>query len=164
MDINLGQIILQALNFGLLLFLLTKFLYRPIVKTMTDRTDKIAAGVKAAEDSIVEREKLAAQKQQALTSAQAQAAAVLDQARQEAEQAGKDIVAQAQAAAQTQAQKQYQLIQEKITKERLELKRSVSDLVVKATQAVLKDSLTPTHQKTIIDHQISNLKHLKTSS
>ena len=164
MDINLGQIILQALNFGLLLFLLTKFLYRPIVKAMTDRTDKIAAGLKAAEDSIVEREKLAAQKQQALTSAQAQAAAVLDQARQEAEQAGKDIVAQAQAAAQTQAQKQYQLIQEKITQERLELKRSVSDLVVKATQAVLKDSLTPTHQKTIIDHQISNLKHLKTSS
>ena len=163
MDINLGQIALQLLNFGLLVLLLTKFLYRPIVKSLDDRTKKIQAGLKAAEDSLAERAKLEIQKQQALIKAQKQAAAILDQSRQDADRAGKDIVAQAQTAAQKAAQKQYQLMEEKIIQERHQLKQDIAKLVVDTTKAVLAGSLTKTHQQTIINHQIQKLKSLPKS-
>ena len=47
--INWQLLIVQAINFGLLLFVLWYFLYTPILKIIDDRQKKIADGVKTAE-------------------------------------------------------------------------------------------------------------------
>ena len=47
--INWQLLIVQAINFGLLLFVLWYFLYTPILKLIDDRRKKIADGVKTAE-------------------------------------------------------------------------------------------------------------------
>ena len=47
--INWQLLIVQAINFGLLLFILWYFLYTPILKLIDDRQKKIAEGVKTAE-------------------------------------------------------------------------------------------------------------------
>src|SRR3989344_406611 len=47
--INWHLLLVQAINFGLLLFVLWYFLYTPILKLIDDRRKKIADGVKTAE-------------------------------------------------------------------------------------------------------------------
>ncbi len=47
LDIRL--LLIQALNFGILLFVLWRFLYGPVLKMIDDRREKIAEGVTKAE-------------------------------------------------------------------------------------------------------------------
>lgn len=46
-------LVAQAVNFGILLVVLTYVLYKPIMKTLDERRAKIAQGVKDAEDAAV---------------------------------------------------------------------------------------------------------------
>lgn len=161
MQINFTQIIFQALNFGLLLFILTKFLYRPILTSLTNREKKITAGLKAAEANLQEKNRIAELKTRELIKAEQAAAAVLEAARKKAEAMGKDIVADAKIAAQNEVKKEYQRLEETIQTERTKLQGEISRLVVDTTRSVLADTLTPKDQQAIVNHQIAQLRHLK---
>lgn len=47
--IDLSLLIAQAINFGVLLVVLTYFLYKPVLKTLEERREKVAKGVENAE-------------------------------------------------------------------------------------------------------------------
>ena len=49
--INWKLLLIQAINFGLLLSILTYFLYKPILRIIDDRQRKVAEGVKTAEEA-----------------------------------------------------------------------------------------------------------------
>ena len=161
MQINFTQIIFQALNFGLLLFILTKFLYRPILKSLANRDKKIAAGLKAAEANLTEKSRIAELKTRELIKAEQAAAAVLQAAREKAEAVGRDIVADAKTAAQNEVKKEYQRLEETIHTERTKLQGEIGRLVVDTTRSVLADTLTPRDQQAIVNNQIAQLQKLK---
>lgn len=161
MEINPSQILFQIANFGLLLFVLTKFLYQPLLKLLEDRNQKIAAGLKAAEDNLKQKDQLEILKQKELIQAEAQAASILEAAHQKADQVGKSLLAEAKQATQIAIQKEYQILQEKIRAERAKLQSEVVDLVVNTTKQVLSGSLSQSEQHQIIDNQIQELNQLK---
>ncbi len=161
MEINFGQIILQAINFGLLVFLLTKFLYRPVVKLLEDRTKKIDDGLQAAEANLVERAKIEELKGKELIKAEKEAAALLEQAKDQAQTTGKKLVEEAKAAAKAEAVKEYQLFEEKMIVERGKLKAEVATLVIDTTKSMLKGALTADHQQAILQSQLKALKTRK---
>lgn len=47
--IDLSLLIAQAINFGVLLVVLTYFLYRPVLRTLEERREKVAKGVMDAQ-------------------------------------------------------------------------------------------------------------------
>jgi|TARA_B110000438_G_scaffold263755_1_gene275958 F-type H+-transporting ATPase subunit b len=49
LGINLPGLITQLISFTVLLFLLTKFLYKPVLKLLDERTEKIKKGLSDAE-------------------------------------------------------------------------------------------------------------------
>ncbi len=49
--IDARLILLQVVNFGLLMAALTYFLYKPVLKVLKDREEKIAQGIKDAEEA-----------------------------------------------------------------------------------------------------------------
>ena len=161
MEINLIQILFQALNFGLLLFILTKFLYKPVLKLLEERNQKIEAGLKAAEDNLEEKAHLEELKTKSLIKAETAAAQVLEQARKQAESTGRDIIADAKDAAQVAVKKEHELLRQQLESERLKLKGEIADLVVDTTKSVLADTLTLEQQRTIVSHQIKQLKKVK---
>ncbi|MBI4035046.1 MAG: F0F1 ATP synthase subunit B [Candidatus Chisholmbacteria bacterium] len=164
MEINLSQIALQIVNFSLLVFILTKFLYRPVIKLLQDRTKKIAAGLKAAETNLEEKNRIAELKQRELIKAEREAAVILEAARKKASDVGKDIVTEAKTAAQQEVKKEYVLLEEKIHAERKNLQAEISRLVIDTTRSILTDTLTSGQQQAIVDSQISQLKKLKVKS
>lgn len=49
--INWKLLLVQAINFGLLLFILWRFLYQPVLRMIDERREKIVKGVREAEEA-----------------------------------------------------------------------------------------------------------------
>lgn len=71
--INWKLMLVQAINFGLLLFVLNRFLYKPIMKIIDERKDKMTVGVARA----IEAEEM-------LKTAESNSAEIQDRANQKA--------------------------------------------------------------------------------
>ena len=92
-------LLIQAFNFGLLLIVLSYFLYKPILKIIDERREKIADGVRTAEAA---SRRLAEAKQEGdglIGDAAKQAETLLTEARSRAETKQKDIVGAAESRA-----------------------------------------------------------------
>ena len=97
--VNWKLLLIQAVNFGLLLAALTYFLYKPILKIIDERREKVAEGVRTAEAAA---QRLAEAKEESDTlvgQAAKQAEGLVASARLRAEEAGNEAVKEAQSRA-----------------------------------------------------------------
>lgn len=89
-------ILIQIVNFGILMVALVYFLYNPILKLLAEREEKIIAGIKDAEAAASAKASADAEKKVILSDAHADAAAVNARAKSAADATASDIVAKAQ--------------------------------------------------------------------
>lgn len=94
-----SEIILGLVAFGLLLFVLWKFVVPRFEKLYEERTDKIEGGIEKAEKAQAEAERALQQYNAQLAEARTEAAKIRDDARLEAEQIRDELRADAQAEA-----------------------------------------------------------------
>lgn len=155
LGLNLPQLIAQVANFFVLLLILRFTLYKPILKMLDERKQKIAEGLNAAEIARAEAA-------QAQTNIQAQ----LDTARKE----GQEIVAGAQTIAQRiQAEAREQSARDRDaalerarTEIQLERDRAIAELrgefagiTVSAAEKVIRQSLDRQAHQRIIDETLA---------
>jgi F-type H+-transporting ATPase subunit b len=96
LGINLPMLAAQAVNFGVLLIVLSAFVYRPLIKAMKERREKIELGIKGAElaeQKLSEAGRLGEEKVKA---AGEQALKIVGAAEDRARERGAEIVAAAQ--------------------------------------------------------------------
>lgn len=89
--------IAQVVNFLILVLVLAKFAYKPLLKAMADRQARIAGDLAAAEKERQAAEQLKRDYQQQMQEARAQAQAVIDKAVKTAEQMKQEILDEARA-------------------------------------------------------------------
>ncbi len=155
LGLNLPQLIAQVANFFVLLVILRLTLYKPILKMLDDRKQKIAEGLNAAEIARAEA-----------ASAQANIQSQLDTARKD----GQEIVANAQnvatriqADAREQATKDREAALERARNEiQLERDRAIAELrtefagiTVSAAEKVINQSLDAQAHQRIIDETLA---------
>jgi F-type H+-transporting ATPase subunit b len=155
LGLNLPQLIAQVVNFFVLLFVLRLVAYKPILKMLDERKQKIAEGLNAAE---IARAEAAA--------AQANIQEQLDVARKD----GQEIVANAQAIAtriQTDAREQSAKDREvsleraraEIQQERdraiADLRGEFADIAVSAAEKVINQSLDRQSHQRVIDETLA---------
>lgn len=90
-------VLVAIVQFLLLFFLLQKFLWGPIQKTLQSRADRIREGLENAEAAKLERTQMQAEVERVLMDARREAAALSDRAAKAAEAAAADIRVQAKA-------------------------------------------------------------------
>jgi len=161
MSIKWYQILFQIINFGILVFVLNKFLYKPIVNIIKQRNKKIEDSIKAAEQTLKEKEKIKQIKQKAVEEAEKEAVRIVEATRKEAGKTSRQIIDDAKKEAEQAVDKKFQLMLEKLAEQESKITGKITDLVIKTTSRVLKDSLTPKDQKLIIDKEIAKLKKIK---
>ncbi len=88
---------LQILNFLILLFILAKFAYKPLMKVLDERRARVANDLETAEKTRVEAEALKEQYSKQLAEARTEATAIIDKANKAGQKVHDDYVAQAQA-------------------------------------------------------------------
>ena len=138
-----GRILLaQVVNFALVAFLLWRFAFKPVVKTLDERQKAIADGLQYAEEA---KDKLAeTEKKQGdiLRNAQSEAQNVIAKA----QDAAKALVEKSSKEASAKAELILKKAEESITQEREqmvnEVRKEMQALVVQATAATLRKQLT----------------------
>lgn len=90
-----GTLIAQIVNFLILVGILTKFAYKPLMQALEDRQKKITDSIEAAEREKQEAEQLKLGYQKQLAEARAQAQAIVEKAEKLAEETKEEILNQA---------------------------------------------------------------------
>lgn len=98
--IDAKLIIVQIINFVVLAGLLTYFLYKPVLKILEDREEKIKQGIKDAEDAALAKTQASEEKRAILTQAQLEAQEMDARAKAFAKEKEVEIIAAAQVKAQ----------------------------------------------------------------
>lgn len=150
-DLN-GTLIIQFLNFFVLVAILAKFAYKPIRKVLEERKNKIASDLDGAQQARDAAEQMKAAYQQQIQNAHAEAQAIIDKAIKRA-----DKEAQAQlAAVRDQITREKEVAQAEIANEReaaiREMRNEVVTLSMAVAEKLLKKSMdTDTNKKFVSD-------------
>jgi F-type H+-transporting ATPase subunit b len=132
-------IIIQVFNFGLLMFALSYFLYKPILKLLKEREVKIAQGIKNAEEAGKAKAEATEEKKVVIAAANKEAEAMTSRAKEFAVVKADEIVADAQKKAE-QVAKDATLRGEEIKAAALkESEAEIAKLAVLAAEKVLKE-------------------------
>lgn len=141
LGINITWLLAQVVNFGLLLFILWKLAYKPVLKVMDDRKQKIQESLDYAENA----KKQAAEQQKEFDRKLADARREAQAAATVAAQAGEKERAVILAQAREDARKMIEQAKEQIEYERkqmlAELRQEVVQLSLLAAEKVVSQSL-----------------------
>jgi len=88
-------LVAQIVNFLIIVFVLSKLLYKPILNMLAKRKKEIEEGLKLTEKMREEEEKFQQKKQKMLETTRGEAAAILEEARKQAKEEEKEIIAAA---------------------------------------------------------------------
>ncbi|EKE11158.1 MAG: hypothetical protein ACD_15C00133G0009 [uncultured bacterium] len=155
LGINGKLLVAQIINFLILLFVLHKFAYGPVVKMLETRTKKIEKGLKDAQESQKKLEEISEKEQAVLVEARKQAQEIIKKSEESAILQAQEIVVSAK----KQSQKILETAQKQIEQEKVkilaEVKAEVTGLVVMATEKIINEKLDETKDGELIRKSIS---------
>jgi len=154
MDIQITQILFQAINFLVVMGALTYLLYKPVLKMFDERSQKIAEGQKAAETVIKEKENLEESVKKAENDLKKSRAAVLAKATAEAKAQAEEIIALAKKEAKSEKAKLVTAWEKEKTTLLKEAKQDMADAVIAVSAKVIGSSLDSKAQQKLIDTEL----------
>ncbi|MCC7519480.1 MAG: F0F1 ATP synthase subunit B [Verrucomicrobiae bacterium] len=134
-------------NFVILLVILQRFAYRPLLQVLDERRRRIAESLKQAEEIKTELAKTQAAREEVLAEGRAAAQRMIDEARQAAERLRDTKLVEATAAAQDLLHKAEQAGRREHDRLMTELRREMVGLVVATTARVTGKILTADDQR-----------------
>lgn len=141
-DFSPGLFIVQTILFLLLIFLMVKFAWKPILNSLNDREEGIKSALDAAENAKKEMENLNADNERLLKEARIEREALLKEAREMKDK----IISDATHEAQEKAGKMIEQAQAAIETEKkaamAELKSHVAGLSIEIAEKVVREELS----------------------
>jgi F-type H+-transporting ATPase subunit b len=144
-------ILAQGLTFLVLYVVIKKYALTKILAVMQKRRETIEASLKVATELEQKQAELEASIAKLLKEARSEADDILHKARQESIERIKSAEITAKRRAEDILKENELRISHELTKAKNELKGEVADLVSDATGAVLRESLSPTHERKLIE-------------
>jgi F-type H+-transporting ATPase subunit b len=151
------SLIVQGINFLLLLIILHRILYKPLVAKMQERTSAIQ---KALEEAQLARTEAARQQEEnaaRLRSAYQEAASIREQALKGAAEEQRKLVEGAQAEARRLVETARAQTEADIRRAREELRREVADLAIAVAEKLVRKSLRDEDHHRIVDDAIAKI-------
>jgi len=161
LGINPVYLIAQIVNFGILFFVLSKLLYKPLLKMLDERAKKINLGIKAAQESVKLKENFEIERKNEMAKARKEMDKIITAANEEARKIKNDIVSEAKKEAQSVTEKEYEKIKQKLEIEEKEMKQRIGEETIKLSREILQKVLGKTVQKELFSAQILKLKKVK---
>jgi|SRR3989344_2828274 len=148
----------QIVNFLIILYVLKRFLYKPILKVLKNREETIKQGLNQAEEARLLLEKTAEKEKNILKEAQLQARKILDDTRGQSQ----EMMRHAEETAKKQAESILKDARTQISFEARETERRlsahVSKLAVQFLEKSVADFFTPEEQEMIIKNALKKMR------
>jgi F-type H+-transporting ATPase subunit b len=161
LGINLGYLVSQIVNFTLLAVLLYFVAYKPILRMLDTRSERIKKGLEDAEAASKRAAEMEQEFDQRMAEARRDGQEIVAEARQMSEKARQDILEEAREEARTQIDK----AKEEIVRERElamgELRQQVADLSLVISEKVIGGALDEEKQRALIADFLDKTEELK---
>ena len=141
MGINLPGLITQLISFAILVFLLSRFLYKPVVKLLDERAEKIKKGLSDAESASKGAEEAASKIEEELSQARLEGKKLIEAARDASNQLREDEKEKISAEISQMMEKAKKEINSERDSAILELKNRFGELVVDAAGKVIEKEI-----------------------
>jgi F-type H+-transporting ATPase subunit b len=146
------SLVVQALNFLVLLVILHRLLYKPFLAKMQERTDAIKRSLDEAQSARTEAARQQEENAEQLRRAYAEAAAIRERALKEAAEEQRRLVEAARAESQRLVDSATAQMDADLRRAREELRREVADLATGVAEKLVRKSLRDEdHQRVIAD-------------
>jgi F-type H+-transporting ATPase subunit b len=146
------------ITFVLLVIVLGKFAWKPILQALHTREQEIADALKKAEEAKKDAERMMHENKIAIEKASADTARLIAEGRAMAEQLKSDIVAKANES----AKKMLDQAKDEIVREKdsamAQLRSEVADLSISVAEKILDESLDNAKQKKMVDKVLQQLQ------
>lgn len=160
LGIELPLLLTQVVNFTIMLIILTKLLYKPILKGLRERREKIAEGLAASEKAKIEAEKITKKREEIIKEAREEVRVILENAQKEAKLVKDEIVAD--------GKKEATLFKEKTEKEMATKYKEMTgaamahtvDIATAMVKQLLPQVLTEKNQHELVTRELKKLERI----
>jgi F-type H+-transporting ATPase subunit b len=154
---DLGNVIWTMVIFLLLLVVLGKYTWRPMLDALNRREKFIRETIEAAQKERAEAERMMAEYRQAMARSKQEAQAILDQGRQDAEAARQRLAQQAQQESEQIIGRAKQEIQMAKQSALQDLQNVAADLSVNVASKIIQRNLTAADQQRLVEESLKQL-------
>lgn len=164
LGINLNVFIAQLVNFLVVLLVLWKFAYKPIMKLLDDRSQKIEESLKQSEVIAMRVDALEQERAEVIAQAKSDASQILTLTREEAEKKKLEMVEQAK----KEVEKVILLGKDRLKTEKeqmvREAKEELIELAVAGAKKILEESIDEKKSGALAESVIKKMKSYETNS
>jgi F-type H+-transporting ATPase subunit b len=158
LGINLGYLLVQVLNFFILIIVLRAWVYKPIVNLLENRRKAIAQGLEDARIAAQARANAEQEAEQVMIKAQQEAAERIRESTERADEAAREIKTEAEGEAADIRHAAYADAEQAKTQALGELRGQVAALAIAAAQRIIGETLDEKRQHALIDEFFSGVK------
>lgn len=153
----IGDFILIAGSFLLLIFLVKKYAWGNITSILDQRAEKISSDIDGAEEARKKAEELASKREAELAGSRTEAKTIIENAKETAEKSRADILAEAKLEAGRLKEKANQEIAQDKAEALQSVKGDVADLTISLAGKIISKNLDSQGHKELIDQYIDQL-------
>lgn len=158
LGINLGFFLFQVFNFLVMVILLYAWAYKPIVRMLENRKQKIAQGLEDARIAAEARENAEKEAAKIRAEAQAEAGKIVREATERAEAAGREVKAAFEAEAAKAREAALAEVEGERNRMLADLRGQVAALAIAAAQKLIGEALDEKRQRALLDEFFSGVK------
>jgi F-type H+-transporting ATPase subunit b len=158
LGINLGYLIVQILNFAIILVVLRAWVYKPLLGLLDRRRQSIAEGLENARVAAEARANAEREAATIISEAQVKANGIIREAMEKAEVASRELRSQAEAELAKQRTAGIAEVEQERERILTDLRGQVSSLAIAVAQKLIGESMDERRQRTLVDEFFSCIK------
>lgn len=155
LSIQPSVVAFQALNFLLLVVVLHRILYKPLVKLLSEREKRIREGVENAEKADAMLKESNTIRQDMIKGAKAESQDIMEKARKSGEELKTGIIQDAHQEADKVIKAGHTLVEMEKAKTSQELKANAVNMIIAATEKVLREKVDPARDAKLIEESLT---------
>jgi F-type H+-transporting ATPase subunit b len=140
----------QIVNFAILLWLLNKFLYKPLIKVLDERKQKQEEALRKFEEAQKKGEELALEKEKTLREIKETGERMIVEAKREAQKHAEEIIIHGKEAAKKEAEKGTEVVQEELRKALKKVEEKSVDIGVTIAEKLMREKITPDEKRKLL--------------
>lgn len=156
MEINIYQILFQILNFGVVMYLLNKVLYKPVMKMLDDRAKKINEGMSQAEKNLKAGEEIEKTKKSEVSKARKEASAIINAAEVDAKKKADEIIKKAHEKAKEEVANMTKAAEKEIENAKAKLQKEAATIAAAMAKKALEGALSAKEIEAITAKMLKN--------
>lgn len=157
LSLNPGLIVWTIISFVALVIVLSKYAWKPLLKALEEREQKIRDSLERAEKARAEATELLKQNERNMARAEEEYQRIIREAKALGDKMKEDIVSKAH----QQAQRELQLAKEEIQRDleaaKKQLRSVVADLAIKAAEKILDETLDAAKHKKMVESVLDQM-------